>query len=97
MQDLTGRVMSNLVPSSMSAGNTTADDRKYSMSAPGSDSILPVPDAMDSLPKPSFTNSSQIPVGHPGQQESAAVQHSRAGGAQWVTKESTAGKWKVVP
>lgn len=36
----------------MSAGNTVADDPALTMTAPGSQSVLPVPDAMDRLPQP---------------------------------------------
>jgi hypothetical protein len=96
MEDLTGRVMSNLVPSSMHGGNTTADDRKFSMSAPGSQSVLPVPPRLDNLPLPEYSGS-QIPVGHPGRQQSASAAHPADGGGRWVEEESTAGKWKVMP
>jgi hypothetical protein len=51
MRDESTRVP-GLVVSSMNAGNTTADDRQHSMSAPGSPSVLPVPDRMDNLPLP---------------------------------------------
>lgn len=42
-----------LVPSSMSGGNTVQDDGpEHALTAPGSRSILPVPDAVDYLPLP---------------------------------------------
>jgi hypothetical protein len=50
-----------LVPSSMSAGNTVATDPALSMTAPGSPSILPVPDALDRLPLP-VNSGAEIPV-----------------------------------
>lgn len=94
MDDLTGRFMANLVPSSMGAGNTTADDRKWSMSAPGSPSILPVPDRMDNLPLPQIPDS-QIPVVHPGQQEHVQAPNARWGGASF-TSIDIGGAWKEV-
>jgi hypothetical protein len=95
MEDLTGRFMSNLVPSSMGAGNTTADDRKWSMSAPGSPSVLPVPDRMDNLPLPEFTDGGQVPVGHPGQQQHVSVSHgdNGSGNFQVIT---IGGEWKEI-
>lgn len=50
-KDLSDRVP-GLSISSMSAGNTVADDPGLSMTAPGTPSVLPVPDAMDRLPMP---------------------------------------------
>jgi hypothetical protein len=95
MEDLTGRLMSNLVPSSMGAGNTTADDRKWSMSAPGSAGIIPVPDRMDNLPLPEFTNSTQFPVVHPGEQQHVPVSHGNDGGGNFQAI-TIGGEWKEV-
>lgn len=53
MEDLTGRFPCSLVPSSMSAGNTVSDDPALAMTAPGSPSVLPVPESTDRLPQPS--------------------------------------------
>jgi hypothetical protein len=94
MEDLTGRFMSNLVPSSMGAGNTTADDRKWSMSAPGSPSVLPVPDRLDNLPLPEFTNGTQLPVVHPGQQEHVHALPDRGNGT--FSTITIGGTWKEV-
>lgn len=94
MEDLTGRVMSNLVPSSMHGGNTTADDRQYSMSAPGSDSVLPVPDRMDHLPLPNFTNGTAIPVGHPGQQQHVSTAHPDDGAERWSEVDLGGRRWR---
>jgi hypothetical protein len=95
MEDLTGRFMSNLAPSSMGAGNTTADDRKWSMSAPGSQSVLPVADKMDHLPLPEFSNSTPLPVVHPGQQEHVRFTHGNRGNGTFETI-SIGGTWKEV-
>lgn len=95
MEDLTGRFMSNLVPSSMQAGNTTADDPALAMTAPGSESVLPVPDKLDVLPMPRFSNPAQIPVSHPGGRDKVAVQPARWGGATFGTIDF-GGPWKEV-
>jgi hypothetical protein len=93
MEDLTGRFTQALVPSSMNAGNTTADDRKWSMSAPGSPSVLPVADKMDNLPLPEFTGS-QIPVSHPGQRDRVQAQGGSNGGGRFETPGPASGAWK---
>jgi hypothetical protein len=95
MEDLTGRFMANLVPSSMQAGNTTADDPQLAMTAPGSQSVLPVPDKMDVLPQPTFTNSAPIPVVHPGKQQHAPFAHGNRGNGTFETI-SIGGTWKEV-
>jgi hypothetical protein len=94
VEDLTGRFTQNLVPSSMSGGNTTADDRKWSMSAPGSQSVLPVADRMDHLPLPEFTGP-QIPVSHPGQRDRIEPGSSPHGGGRFEVI-SVPGTWKEV-
>ena len=96
MENLTGQFMTNLVPSSMHGGNTTADDRKYSMSAPGSESVLAVPDRMDNLPLPRYTGE-QIPVSNPGRRERVTANHPQAGSGSWTDEETTAGRWKRMP
>jgi hypothetical protein len=98
MEDLTGRVMPSLVPSSMHGGNTTADDRRYSLSAPGSPSVLAVPDVLDNLPLPQPTGP-QLPVGHPGQQESVRVQAADDGGGRWTPADNipAASYWTETP
>lgn len=83
MQDLTGTFTAALSPSSMNAGNTTADDRKLTMSAPGSVSVLPVPDKLDNLPQPQFSDGGQIPVSHPGSRDRVTVQSSAHGGGRY--------------
>jgi len=85
--------MQHLVPSSMSAGNTTADDHKWSMSAPGSQSVLPVADTLDHLPLPEFSGS-QIPVGHPGQQQHVDSSGGHPGGGSYDRPGTSSGKWK---
>jgi hypothetical protein len=96
VQNLTGKFTAALSPSSMNAGNTTADDPKLAMTAPGSVSILPVPDRMDVLPMPQFTNGTAIPVSHPGMQERAQVQSSRGGSIPWTDAHDIpgGGPWK---
>jgi hypothetical protein len=97
MQDMTGRFTAALSPSSMQGGNTTADDAALVMSAPGSQSVLPVPDRMDVLPMPKFTNDTAIPVSHPGQREKVAVQSARDGSIPWKDAHdipSPGGGWK---
>jgi hypothetical protein len=78
MEDLTGRYYAALVPSSGNAGNTTASNPELALTAPGSVGILPVPERLDVLPQPRYTNATPIPVGHPGQQ--TPVKASNTGG-----------------
>jgi hypothetical protein len=66
MRDLSGTVMAPLVNSSMNAGNTTASNPELAMTAPGSESVLPVSERLDVLPQPRYTNATPIPVSHPG-------------------------------
>jgi hypothetical protein len=66
MHDLTGQHLSSLVNESMNAGNTTASNPDLAMTAPGSESVLPVSERLDVLPQPRFTNPTPIPVSHPG-------------------------------
>ena len=94
MEDLTGNYTQSLVPSSMCAGNTTADDRQYSMSAPGSPSVLPVADKLDHLPLPEYSGS-QVPVGHPGRQKHTEPASSAHGGGTFDTI-TISGEWKEV-
>jgi hypothetical protein len=99
MQDLTHDPRTGgkayLAPSSMNAGNTTADDHKWSMSAPGSESVLPVPDRLDNLPMPRFTNGAEIPVGHPGMQKKASPSaHESASDFKDVHGVPAASLWK---
>lgn len=93
MQDLTGKFTAALSPSSMSAGNTTADDRAITQSAPGSASVLPVPDRMDNLPMPAWTNAEPIPLGHPGQQQKASSPARESLGAFTDAPENLADLW----
>ncbi len=94
MEDLTGRFMANLVPSSMQAGNTTAGDPQLAMTAPGSESVLPVPEKMDVLPMPKFTNGTAIPVSHPGSREKVTAASSRWGGATFSPITTGDGHWE---
>jgi hypothetical protein len=57
MRDLS-RLQAALSPSSMNAGNTTSDDAKITQTAPGSTSVLPVPEPLDVLPQV------QVPAAH---------------------------------
>jgi hypothetical protein len=52
----------SLVPSSMSGGNTLDDSHKFTMTGPGSPSVNPIPDKLDVLPLPQWTNDTPIPV-----------------------------------
>ncbi len=99
MQNLTGssRYPAYLVNSSMNAGNTTADDPQLAMTAPGSTSILPVPERMDVLPMPQWSAGAQIPVSHPGQQQRVDVQSARDGSMPWKNAHDIPGdgsRWK---
>jgi hypothetical protein len=49
MQDLTGKYPAGMTPSSMSAGNTLSDSNEPAMSAPGSESVNPLPDRLDNV------------------------------------------------
>lgn len=94
MEDLTGRFMANLVPSSMQAGNTTADDPALAMTAPGSTSVLPVPEKLDVLPMPRFTNGTAIPVSHPGSREKVTAASARWGGATYSSITTGGDRWE---
>jgi hypothetical protein len=97
VQNLTGKFTAALSPSSMNAGNTTAGDPQLAMTAPGSQSVLPVADKMDVLPMPQWTPGPQIPVSHPGMQERVQVQSARAGSIGWKDAHGIAGDgggWK---
>jgi hypothetical protein len=85
-----------LSPSSMNAGNTTADDPQLSMTAPGSVSILPVAERLDVLPLPQWSAGGQIPLSHPGMQERVQVQSSRGGSIPWTDAHDipSGGPWK---
>jgi hypothetical protein len=63
MQDLTAKYakIANLVPSSMSTGNTMSDDPSLAMTAPGSKTVNPKPDKLDNLPLP-VASDGQIPL-----------------------------------
>lgn len=91
MEDLSRRYSAPLVPSSMSAGNTTADDRKISMSAPGSPSVLPVADKMDNLPLPQPAGD-QFPLGSGDRVNAAHPGHGS--GVSWSDTYNTARPWK---
>lgn len=85
MKVLTGQQDAYLSPSSMQAGNTTAANPALAMTAPGSESVLPVAERLDVLPQPRWTNATPIPVSHPGMQERAPVQAARDGsGPGWT-------------
>lgn len=99
MQDLTGGSQTGakaiLVPSSMSGGNTVADDPKLSMTAPGSPGIMPLPDAVDHLPLPDHSGA-EIPVSHPGVRDKVTVQSAPAGSIPWTNMHDvpSASRWK---
>jgi hypothetical protein len=52
VKDLSSTYQMGLSPSSMSGGNTTSDDRTITMSAPGGQSVIPIPSRLDVLPMP---------------------------------------------
>lgn len=100
MQDLTRDSATGakayLVPSSMQGGNTVAGDPSLAMTAPGSASVLPVPDKLDNLPLPEYTPGPQIPVSFPGKQPRAQVQSAGMGNADWDDMHDVpaASRWK---
>lgn len=96
MQDLTGRFPANLVPSSMSGGNTVSDDPGLSMTAPGSPGVMPMPDAMDNLPLPR-SSGDEIPVSHPGTHERVTAESSRPGMVPWRSAGGSSGRWQETP
>lgn len=96
MQDLTGEFPAHLVPSSMSAGNTVADDPSLAMTAPGSPGVMPMPDVMDNLPLPR-TSGGEIPVGHPGQYSRVTDESGRPGSVPWRSPGGSSGHWKETP
>lgn len=95
MQDLSSKFQTGLSPSSMNAGNTTADSAKLVMTAPGSTSVLPVPDRMDVLPMPQWSDGGQIPVSHPGNREKVTADTSAHGGGRFDDVDEAAGLWKA--
>lgn len=66
MDDLADRFPASLVPSSMNAGNTVADEPALAMTAPGLPSVLAVPETTDRLPMPVLPTD-RIPVNFPVQ------------------------------
>lgn len=97
MQDLTGRFPANLVPSSMSGGNTVSDDPALSMTAPGSPGVMPMPDVMDNLPLPRASGT-EIPVSHPGQHPRVTAEGSRPGMTTWTEAGGgNTGRWRETP
>lgn len=100
MQDLTGKQgtgsMAVLVPSSMQAGNTTADRPSLAMTAPGSQSSLPVADKTDILPMPEWTDHARIPVSFPGAHDRVTLESADQGNATWTDMHDVpaASRWK---
>lgn len=93
MEDLTGRFTQNLVPSSMSGGNTVYDNPELAMTAPGTVGVNEYAEvATDHLPLPEFAGP-QIPVSHPGRREKVAPQAASHGGGQFDVI-SVPGAWK---
>jgi hypothetical protein len=84
-----------LVPSSMQGGNTVSDDPTLSMTAPGSVSILPVPDKTDHLPLPEWSGD-KIPVSFPGDRDRVTVESASSGGGRWQDAHDipAASRWK---
>lgn len=100
MQDLTNDPQTGkkayLVPSSMQAGNTTYGDPGLAMTAPGSLSVLPVPEKPDVLPMPRFSEDGQIPVSHPGNRDKVKTSNGPEGGGRWSDAHPNASLWKEV-
>ena len=98
MKDLSGSVQAPLVNSSMNAGNTTASNPELAMTAPGSESVLPVSDRLDVLPQPRFTNGTAIPVSHPGIRDKVTVHAGPDGSTGWTNAhdipKDTAHPWR---
>lgn len=86
MQNLSEQLASKaiLVPSSMNAGNTTASNPELAMTAPGSESVLPVQERLDVLPQPRFSNGTPIPVSYPGVRQKVAVHAGPDGAIGWT-------------
>lgn len=93
MQDLSGSYPLSLAPSSMSGGNTLADDPHLTMTAPGSQSVNPLPDRKDILPMPQIPGS-RIPVSNAPNKP--AAQGSDTGGGSF-THAAFGGTWKGTP
>ncbi|MGH3302534.1 MAG: hypothetical protein ACRDOK_12780 [Streptosporangiaceae bacterium] len=84
-----------LVPSSMNAGNTTSDDPQLAMTAPGTRSVLPVPEQTDVLPQPeSIRQDRTVLVAADGGKASAAPESSpyRTDGGTY--EQGPQGRWK---
>jgi hypothetical protein len=96
MQNLTGRFPAYLVPSSMSGGNTVADEPSLAMTAPGSPGIMPMPDVYDNLPLPRDSGT-EIPVSHPGLRSKVTAEGSRPGMTAWHdagSEDGNKGRWQ---
>jgi hypothetical protein len=83
----------------MQAGNTVADDPKLAMTAPGSQSVLPVVDTVNVLPMPRWSNEAAgvpdpLPVNYPIQSWEVPPPTDDGFRPSWKgTNESGAG-WK---
>lgn len=93
MQDLTARYAKTavLVPSSMSTGNTMADNPELAMTAPGSKTVNPKPDRIDNLPLPQASDG-QIALSN--SPDSPRPQPSPHPGSGTFSQPSFTGPWK---
>lgn len=82
----------NLVPSSMQGGNTVSDSASLSMTAPGSQSVIPVPETLDVLPLPR-PSGAEIPVSN--QRDRVTGNPAPGGTGPWTDITETGnGGWK---
>ena len=97
MQDLTGRFTASLVPSSQEGGNMIQQNlSEMTMTAPGSEPVAPLPDAVSgSHPEINFSGP-EIPVSHPGNRERVTAVSSRPGSSQYTDAHDipAGGRWK---
>lgn len=100
MQRITNDQYLNLTPSSMQAGNTTADNHTSTMTGRGSQSSLPVPDRQDLIPMPVIYGQHDAVYGvdhrpHPGHPGAGTGPQPDGVGGSWrEVTETGNGGWK---
>lgn len=85
MQDLTGRFPTHLSPTSQSGGNTIQDPAGHAaaMTAPGSESVNPLPDRLDNVMSIG-TDTGAATADHHGPAESGGWTTGRPSSPGWT-------------
>jgi hypothetical protein len=94
MQDLSASHEMPLAPGSMSGGNTVdLDSYKVAFTAPGSQSVNPLPDKTDYGPLPVIPGE-QIPVNYPVQSWEVPPPADAGFGPAWQDSDESGEGWK---